>query len=153
MPRIKGDFLKKASNFKKNGVIYERIWQHAVYQAICCIVSEDISLNVEVPPVDCKFTELENLEAFSVEFARQDPILSLEEQIFRSFYFNKEFSEGEKDADDYLGFLDFYINSLIRWGIEITREGLKIEEHLSRFIPPNGKYSSMPFYDYLVLVH
>ena len=51
------------------------------------------------------------------------------------------------------GYLDFYINDRAKYGIEILREGYKttIEEHLSRFEKPYGKYSKMIFNNYTVI--
>lgn len=40
------------------------------------------------------------------------------------------------------GRIDFYINSTLRWGIELTRENLKLTEHLARFAP-GGLYYPM----------
>jgi len=37
------------------------------------------------------------------------------------------------------GFLDFYINSSLQWGIEILREGIDMKKHMERF-QPGGDY-------------
>ena len=48
------------------------------------------------------------------------------------------------------GFLDFTIHdNNILWGIELLREGSKLEEHVSRFA--SGKYSTFPLSDYCLV--
>ena len=53
VPKIKGNLLKMAEEFQKKKHLYERLWQHEVYQAIGKILRSDISLNIEVPPFEC----------------------------------------------------------------------------------------------------
>ena len=130
VPKIKGNLLKKANEFKKNKNLYERLWQHEVYQAIGKILRSDISLNIEVPPFEC--LEEEEKEEEEIEQEEQD-------------------ENGNAEIKNKGGFLDFYINGNIQWGIELLREGNTIKEHLDRFIKPNGKYSNMKFKEYLIL--
>ena len=50
-----------------------------------------------------------------------------------------------------LGEIDFYINSKLRWGIELLVNGKGISEHLSRFALPNGKYAPLEVLKYAVV--
>jgi hypothetical protein len=49
------------------------------------------------------------------------------------------------------GEIDFYINSTLRWGIELLVNGSRISEHLSRFGLPNGKYAPLEVREYAVV--
>ena len=49
------------------------------------------------------------------------------------------------------GEIDFYLNSSLRWGIELLVKGGGIGEHISRFTPPNGKYVPLAVRDYAVV--
>lgn len=49
------------------------------------------------------------------------------------------------------GFLDFYINSELRWGLEILREGRLLPEHYDRLNGANGRYRHIPLRDWLVV--
>ena len=49
------------------------------------------------------------------------------------------------------GEIDFYLNSSLRWGIELLVNGDGIGEHISRFTHPNGKYVSLAVSDYAVV--
>jgi energy-coupling factor transporter ATP-binding protein EcfA2 len=49
------------------------------------------------------------------------------------------------------GEIDFYLNSSLRWGIELLVNGDGIGEHISRFTPPNGKYVALAVSDYTVV--
>lgn len=49
------------------------------------------------------------------------------------------------------GEIDFYLNSNLRWGIELLVNGKGIGEHISRFHPPNGKYVALAVSDYTVV--
>lgn len=49
------------------------------------------------------------------------------------------------------GEIDFYLNSSLRWGIELLVNGDGIGEHISRFTPPNGKYVALAVNDYAVV--
>jgi hypothetical protein len=49
------------------------------------------------------------------------------------------------------GEIDFYLNSSLRWGIELLVNGDGIGEHVSRFTPPNGKYVALAVSDYTVV--
>ena len=42
------------------------------------------------------------------------------------------------------GYLDFYIDGGLRWGVEIMREGNRLTEHRSRFMT-EGRYGKIPF--------
>jgi len=46
------------------------------------------------------------------------------------------------------GFLDFYVNDIKQWGIELTRDGNNLEEHAER---PQGIYSLIDMKEYVVL--
>ena len=46
------------------------------------------------------------------------------------------------------GYLDFYINSGKKWGVEFVCESDKLLEHINRKF---GKYSKIPLVDYLVV--
>ena len=48
------------------------------------------------------------------------------------------------------GEIDFYLNSTLRWGIELLVNGSGIGEHISRF-SPNGKYAPLDVTDYAVV--
>jgi hypothetical protein len=49
------------------------------------------------------------------------------------------------------GEVDFYLNSNLRWGIELLVNGDGIGEHISRFAPPNGKYVPLAVNEYAVV--
>ena len=49
------------------------------------------------------------------------------------------------------GEIDFYLNSTLRWGIELLVKGGGIGEHISRFTRPNGKYVPLDVRDYAVV--
>ena len=48
------------------------------------------------------------------------------------------------------GFLDFYVNGSHSWGIELLREGDKLQEHANRF-GTGGTYSNIPLKKWAVL--
>jgi hypothetical protein len=48
------------------------------------------------------------------------------------------------------GAIDFFLNSSLRWGIEMLVSGDGIGEHLSSFNPPGGKYVALDVNDYAV---
>jgi 6-pyruvoyl-tetrahydropterin synthase len=48
------------------------------------------------------------------------------------------------------GFLDFYVNSHLQWGVELVRNSDKLDEHAARF-GPGGIYQNFPFKDYVIL--
>lgn len=48
------------------------------------------------------------------------------------------------------GFLDFYVDSERKWGVEITRNGDRLEEHCARF-GPAGQYRGIAFNHKIVL--
>ncbi|KAF8436136.1 hypothetical protein BGX38DRAFT_1215227 [Terfezia claveryi] len=41
------------------------------------------------------------------------------------------------------GYLDFYIDEDLQWGVEIMREGSRMAEHIDRF-SPSGRYTRIP---------
>jgi hypothetical protein len=49
------------------------------------------------------------------------------------------------------GELDFYINGVLQWCLELLRNGDKIGEHLGRFDETNGKYREVASNDLLVV--
>ena len=49
------------------------------------------------------------------------------------------------------GELDFYINSDLKWSIELLKEGVGIGEHLLRFHKKTGKYREVETHQYLVV--
>jgi len=51
------------------------------------------------------------------------------------------------------GYLDFYINSDLCWGVELAREchGEELKEHVGRFSPSVGKYRKIPLNAKVVL--
>jgi hypothetical protein len=49
------------------------------------------------------------------------------------------------------GEIDFYLNSNLRWGIELLVNGDGIGEHISRFTPTDGKYVSLAVNDYEIV--
>jgi hypothetical protein len=48
------------------------------------------------------------------------------------------------------GFLDYYINGEICWGIELTREGDLMSEHARRF-HEGGEYEEIPLRQWVIL--
>jgi hypothetical protein len=50
------------------------------------------------------------------------------------------------------GFIDFYVDGKLKWGIELLREGKQLNQHLERF-EPYGRYGDMvkKFQDYAIL--
>ena len=42
------------------------------------------------------------------------------------------------------GFLDFYVNNGLEWGVELLREGDRMSEHLERFIVDDRSYQDIP---------
>ncbi|CAG8518293.1 3254_t:CDS:2 [Funneliformis caledonium] len=48
------------------------------------------------------------------------------------------------------GYLDYYVNGEICWGIELTREGNRLAEHANRFYE-NGKYKNIPLKEWIIL--
>jgi hypothetical protein len=49
------------------------------------------------------------------------------------------------------GAIDFYLNSSLRWGIELLVNGGGIGEHINRFTPPDGKYTALAVSDFTVV--
>ena len=49
------------------------------------------------------------------------------------------------------GAIDFYLNSSLRWGIELLVNGDGIGEHINRFTPPDGKYAALALSDFIVV--
>ncbi|CAG8554230.1 3495_t:CDS:1 [Acaulospora colombiana] len=48
------------------------------------------------------------------------------------------------------GFLDFYINGEVCWGIELTREGERLKEHAERF-EEDGEYAEIPLKKWAII--
>lgn len=49
------------------------------------------------------------------------------------------------------GFLDLYVNREYKWGIELARDGIELEEHIGRFDKINGKYRNIPMKFWVIL--
>ncbi|CAG8596882.1 1962_t:CDS:2 [Dentiscutata erythropus] len=49
-----------------------------------------------------------------------------------------------------VGFLDFYINGELCWGVELTREGNRLNEHAERF-ETNDTYADIPLKQWAIL--
>lgn len=49
------------------------------------------------------------------------------------------------------GELDFYVNSELKWALELLKEGIGIGQHLARFHPATGKYREVDTNQYLVV--
>ena len=49
------------------------------------------------------------------------------------------------------GELDFYIGGNLHWAVELLRNGDKINEHVQRFDPNNGKYRSVGHKAHLIV--
>jgi hypothetical protein len=49
------------------------------------------------------------------------------------------------------GELDFYVNSSLKWAVELLRNGDKIGEHLGRFDMNNGNYRKVDMSDYIIV--
>ncbi|CAG8592147.1 4995_t:CDS:2, partial [Acaulospora colombiana] len=49
-----------------------------------------------------------------------------------------------------VGFLDFYVNGKLCWGIELTREGNSLKVHAERF-EQGGKYADIPLKDWAII--
>jgi hypothetical protein len=47
------------------------------------------------------------------------------------------------------GFLDFYVNRDLNWGIELVREGTRARAHLDRFL--QGSYRDIPLKEWIIL--
>ena len=60
-------------------------------------------------------------------------------------------TKAEVGGETKSGELDFYINSELKWALELLREGDSVGEHLSRFHPKSGKYRSVGAKAYLVV--
>jgi len=52
--------------------------------------------------------------------------------------------------DDNIGYIDFYVDDNLEWGIELLREGYKIAEHAQRF-DEGGPYADMDVNDCVIL--
>jgi len=48
------------------------------------------------------------------------------------------------------GFLDFYVDGALGWGIELVREGSELKKHAERF-KPDGKYSDIPMNEWAII--
>ncbi|CAG8753394.1 7276_t:CDS:1 [Ambispora leptoticha] len=48
------------------------------------------------------------------------------------------------------GFLDFYINGWLKWGVELMREGRRMGDHVSRFMP-TGRYKQIPLSEWAII--
>jgi len=53
-------------------------------------------------------------------------------------------------GEEIAGEIDFYLNGLLKWGIELLVKGRGISEHLDRF-SPSGKYYPLNVKDYAVV--
>ena len=49
-----------------------------------------------------------------------------------------------------VGFLDFYVNGDLCWGVELMREGVKLRQHAQRF-EDDGIYANIPLKDWAIL--
>ncbi|CAG8814776.1 1029_t:CDS:2, partial [Cetraspora pellucida] len=49
-----------------------------------------------------------------------------------------------------VGFLDFYVNGELCWGIELTREGDRLKKHAERF-EQDGEYANIPLKDWAII--
>jgi hypothetical protein len=47
--------------------------------------------------------------------------------------------------------LDFYLDSTIKYGYELLREGSKVDNHIQRFDELSPGYKNIPLNDYLVV--
>lgn len=48
------------------------------------------------------------------------------------------------------GFLGFYIDTDLKWGVELVRGSDKLQEHSDKF-KPGGKYKNIPMEEYAIL--
>ncbi len=78
------------------------------------------------------------------------PVLQLKPHLLSPFAPNQENGPHEK-VIPISGFIDFYIDGDIRWGIEILTKGDRIEDHLARCSQDGGKYAALEMRDYVVL--
>ncbi|KAI9092203.1 hypothetical protein DFS34DRAFT_313491 [Phlyctochytrium arcticum] len=61
------------------------------------------------------------------------------------------FPENDKESNEKIqGRVNFYLNGLLRWGIELLVSGRGIGEHIDRF-SPGGKYYGLRVKDYVVV--
>jgi len=155
LEKIPGEFLKKAQQFKKKGRIYEKMWKDEIYSAITRILPEDISLNVEAPPYECEDFPIHQSDNMNEIIEEEENAFDIDEdnEENRGDNGDEEMAELQKSEPDYSGFLDFYINNTIQWGIEAMRDGtpFTIKKHLERFVRPHGKYSRYRLKDHFVI--
>ena len=135
LSKIDSNQARLAAHAKLPTPLYEKTWNCEIYRAISKILPNKYFINIDVPPFN--FPDNEKESEMQIEEENND------EEIERKSDLN-----GKK-----LGYLDFYINYDLQYGIEILREGKKktILEHHNRFIPPLGRYSNMKFKEYVVL--
>ena len=49
-----------------------------------------------------------------------------------------------------VGFLDFYVNGNLCWGVELLREGDRMKEHSERFAH-DGEYKDIPLKEWVII--
>ncbi|KAF8454718.1 hypothetical protein BGX38DRAFT_1171069, partial [Terfezia claveryi] len=49
-----------------------------------------------------------------------------------------------------VGYLDFYVNGDLNWGIELLREGDRMKQHVKRFIE-DGAYAVIPLKEWVII--
>jgi hypothetical protein len=81
---------------------------------------------------------------------QRPPEARYQDEFYRSF---NAYSKGQvKTFPEFgttKGYVDFYIPSM-QWGVELVRDGDRLQQHYSRFLPP-GPYGALPLSDYIIL--
>eukprot|EP01132_Coremiostelium_polycephalum_P010387 gene10387-12758_t len=118
----------------------EDFWQKQFYIAAKSIIPITHSIHPSVGH-DVYFKPL--------DFAKVKPNLEIQEQPQTTKRNTMATTKSTKEA---LGLMDFFINIDKDWGIEITREGDQLTEHLERFLPGGLYYHfNNKLKNYLVL--
>eukprot|EP01132_Coremiostelium_polycephalum_P011619 gene11619-14227_t len=141
-----------------DGFPLEEFWQTQVYFYAKTILPLDKSIHPTVghddffsdTSEDTKMSE-DNEEAEDDEESEDNEEAEEDSKMSED---NEDNLKGRIVGDEkkQLGLMDFYINSTLKWGLELTRQGSKLENHLARFQPGGLYYNFMDKVDdYLVL--
>lgn len=138
-----------------NGMYYKvGFWWYVINQFICRNCRDHFARNAE-PITHIDSVEVKDVLSFVIEgikrmrsssfHSHRTGLTPLEDHYQKEFYSALQQVDGLFLSPEFgtagikgLGCIDFFL-APNKWGIEFTRNGNKIKEHYSRFLP-NGKY-------------
>jgi len=159
---------KKRAAMIKFGAFYQDDI-HPQYLYILCPTAFDILLTKQLTTGKLKpadnydsfeeflITTIQRMKRTHLKHASANPEAKLSEDFLQKEFYRAAVSvlsevqppytiqtnAGIKDTEDIKGNCDFFIDSGLRWAVELVFQGHKIDEHVNRFHPQSGLYASL----------